>query len=104
MERHFSAFAGAVALAVIVLPVVVRTTEDMLSARCRTFAARGRPMRRSALPKLARHHDDHAEVAYRAAAAGMTTGVLLAVARVPPARRRPCSVTALNEPVLERRT
>ncbi len=37
---HFSAIAGAVALAVIVIPVVVRTTEDMLTAGARTRCAK----------------------------------------------------------------
>ena len=39
---HFSGWAGAVALAIIVIPVVVRTTEDMLPW-CRTSCARPRP-------------------------------------------------------------
>jgi phosphate transport system permease protein len=39
---HFSGYAGAVALAVLVIPVVVRTTEDMLRW-CRTRCARRRP-------------------------------------------------------------
>ena len=40
---HFSGWAGAVALAVIVIPVVVRTTEDMLLCWCRIRCARPRP-------------------------------------------------------------
>ena len=44
---HFSGWAGAVALAVIVIPVVVRTTEDMLTAGAE-HAARGRRLDRPA--------------------------------------------------------
>jgi phosphate transport system permease protein len=85
---HFSGFAGAVALAVIVVPVVVRTTEDMLLLV-------PDPLREAAtalgLPRayVIRH------VAYRAARAGMVTGVLLAVARVS-GETAPLLFTALN--------
>src|SRR6266480_2627892 len=72
---HFSGLAGAVALAVIVIPVVVRTTEDMLmlvpNQLREAAAALGTP-RAVVISK----------VCYRAAKAGMVTGVLLAVARV----------------------
>lgn len=72
---HFSAWAGAVALAIIVIPVVVRTTEDMLllvpTALREASAALGVPQW-----LVIRH------VAYRAARAGITTGVLLAIARI----------------------
>src|SRR5688572_13369042 len=72
---HFSGIAGAVALAVIVIPVVVRTTEDMLILvpdQLREAAASiGLP--RSLMIM---------RVAYRAAQAGIITGVLLAIARV----------------------
>jgi phosphate transport system permease protein len=71
----FSGFAGAIALAVIVIPVVVRTTEDMLllvpNPVREAASALGLP--RSLVIK---------RVAYRAARAGMITGVLLATARV----------------------
>src|SRR3990170_6292551 len=72
---HFSAWAGAVALAIIVIPVVVRTTEDMLLLVPNTLreasAALGLP--RALMIK---------NVAYRAARAGIVTGVLLAIARI----------------------
>lgn len=71
----FSGIAGVIALAVIVIPVVVRTTEDMLllvpNPVREAAAALGMP--RSLVIK---------RVAYRAARAGMITGVLLATARV----------------------
>jgi phosphate transport system permease protein len=72
---HFSALAGGIALAVIALPVVVRTTEDMLNlvpgGLREAAAALGMP--RSLIIQ---------RVAYRAARAGLVTGVLLAVARI----------------------
>ena len=72
---HFSAYAGGVALAVIVMPVVVRTTEDMLvlvpNQLREAAAALGMP--RAYII---------ARVCYRAAKAGMITGVLLAIARI----------------------
>ncbi|ABE61525.1 phosphate ABC transporter membrane protein 2, PhoT family [Nitrobacter hamburgensis X14] len=71
----FSALAGSLALAVIVIPVVVRTTEDMLNlvpnSLCEAASALGLP--RSLVIK---------RIAYRAARAGLITGVLLATARV----------------------
>ena len=72
---HFSAFAGAVALAVIVIPVVVRTTEDMLLLV-------PDQMREAASAIGAPRWFVIRKVAYRAAQAGMMTGVLLAVARI----------------------
>jgi phosphate transport system permease protein len=73
--HHFSAWAGGVALAILVIPVVVRTTEDMLLLVPNTLreatAALGAPRW-----KMIAH------VAYRAARAGILTGVLLAVARI----------------------
>jgi phosphate transport system permease protein len=85
---HFSGLAGAVALAVIVMPVVVRTTEDMLllvpNQLREAAAALGTP-RAMVIGK----------VCYRAAKAGMITGVLLAVARVS-GETAPLLFTALN--------
>ena len=85
---HFSAIAGAVALAVIVVPVVVRTTEDMLLLVPNQLreAASALGMPRAFVV---------AKVAYRAARAGMITGVLLAVARVS-GETAPLLFTALN--------
>jgi phosphate transport system permease protein len=85
---HFSAWAGAVALAVIVVPVVIRTTEDMLLLV-------PNPLREAAaalgLPRayVIRH------VAYRAAKAGIVTGVLLSIARIS-GETAPLLFTALN--------
>jgi phosphate transport system permease protein len=85
---HFSGYAGAVALAVIVMPVVVRTTEDMLilvpNQLREAASALGTP-RAMVISK----------VCYRAAKAGMITGVLLAVARVS-GETAPLLFTALN--------
>jgi phosphate transport system permease protein len=85
---HFSGWAGAVALAVIVVPVVVRTTEDMLTLVPDTLreatASIGLP--RSLMIT---------RVAYRAARAGMITGVLLAIARIS-GETAPLLFTALN--------
>jgi phosphate transport system permease protein len=85
---HFSAFAGALALAVIVMPVVIRTTEDMLllvpNALREAAAALGMPR-----AYIIRH------VAYRAAKAGIVTGVLLAIARIS-GETAPLLFTALN--------
>jgi phosphate transport system permease protein len=85
---HFSGWAGAVALAVIVLPVVVRTTEDMLVLVPDTLreAAASIGLPRSLMIR---------RVAYRAARAGMVTGVLLAIARVS-GETAPLLFTALN--------
>lgn len=86
--KHFSAWAGACALAIIVVPVVVRTTEDMLSlvpASLREAAtALGAPQWKVVV-----------QVIYRAAMQGMMTGVMLAVARVS-GETAPLLFTALN--------
>jgi phosphate transport system permease protein len=85
---HFSALAGAMALAVIVLPVVVRTTEDMLllvpDSLREAASALGLP-RSIVIGKIA----------YRAARAGLITGVLLAIARIS-GETAPLLFTALN--------
>jgi phosphate transport system permease protein len=85
---HFSGLAGAVALAILVIPVVVRTTEDMLLLV-------PNPLREAAaalgLPRAVVIR----RVCYRAAQAGMVTGVLLAVARIT-GETAPLLFTALN--------
>jgi len=85
---HFSGWAGAVALALIVIPVVVRTTEDMLSLVPKELresaTALGLP-----LAHVIRY------VSYRAARAGIITGVLLAIARIS-GETAPLLFTALN--------
>ena len=85
---HFSAWAGSVALSVIALPVVVRTTEDMLKlvpTGLREAAAGLGASRRLVITS----------VAYRAARNGMITGVLLAVARIA-GETAPLLFTSLN--------
>ncbi len=72
---HFSGYAGAVALAVIVIPVVVRTTEDMLLLVPNSLREAAIALGLSRAVVIQR-------VSYRAARAGMLTGVLLAVARI----------------------
>jgi phosphate transport system permease protein len=73
--RGFSAIAGALALAVIVIPVVLRTTEDMLALVPNPLreAASALGLPRSLVIK---------RISYRAARSGLITGVLLATARV----------------------
>jgi phosphate transport system permease protein len=72
---HFSGLAGAVALAVLVVPVVVRTTEDMLLLVPRELreAASALGMPRAYVIS---------KVSYRAVRAGIITGILLAIARI----------------------
>ncbi|HEX6977869.1 MAG TPA: phosphate ABC transporter permease PstA [Alphaproteobacteria bacterium] len=86
--RHFSGWAGAMALAIIVIPIVLRTTEDMLTlvpgGLREAAAALGTPKWRVVTM-----------VSYRAAAQGMVTGVMLAVARIS-GETAPLLFTALN--------
>ena len=85
---HFSALAGSLALAIIVIPIVTRTTEDML------LLVPG-PLREAATAMgLPRAHVI-TKVAYKSARAGIITGVLLAVARVS-GETAPLLFTALN--------
>jgi phosphate transport system permease protein len=85
---HYSGIAGAAALAIIVIPVVVRTTENMLLLVPNTLreaaAALGTP--RAFIIRT---------VTWRAARAGIVTGVLLAVARIS-GETAPLLFTALN--------
>jgi phosphate transport system permease protein len=85
---HFSGIAGAVVLAVLVIPVMVRTTEDMLTLVPDTLreAAASIGLPRSLMIRW---------VAYRAARAGIITGLLLAVARIS-GETAPLLFTALN--------
>jgi phosphate transport system permease protein len=85
---HFSGLAGALALAVIVVPVVVRTTEDML------LLVPG-PLREAATALGLPRSYVITRIAYRAARAGLITGVLLAVARIS-GETAPLLFTALN--------
>jgi phosphate transport system permease protein len=85
---HFSGVAGAIALTIIVIPVVVRTTENMLllvpNGLREAAAALGAP--RSSVIRA---------VTWRAARAGIVTGVLLAIARIS-GETAPLLFTALN--------
>jgi phosphate transport system permease protein len=85
---NFSAWAGAVALAIIVLPVVVRTTEDML----RLVPV---SLREAAVALGAPQWKVIVTVIYRAALQGMLTGIMLAVARIA-GETAPLLFTALN--------
>jgi phosphate transport system permease protein len=85
---HFSAWAGAAALAIIVVPVVVRTTEDMLTLVPNT-------LREAATALGAPKWKVVVMVAYRAAMQGMLTGVMLAIARIA-GETAPLLFTALN--------
>src|SRR5437016_3451294 len=85
---HFSGLAGAVALAVIVVPVVVRTTEDMLILVPKELREAAAALGFPRALVIAR-------ICYRAARAGMVTGVLLAIARIS-GETAPLLFTALN--------
>jgi phosphate transport system permease protein len=85
---HFSGWAGAVALAVIVIPVVVRTTEDMLMLVPDTLREAAASIGLPRAYMIVR-------IAYRAARAGIITGILLAVARIS-GETAPLLFTALN--------
>jgi phosphate transport system permease protein len=85
---HFSGLAGGVALAVIVIPVVVRTTEDMLTLVPNSLREAATSI---GLPRSM----SITRICYRAARAGMVTGVLLAVARIS-GETAPLLFTALN--------
>jgi phosphate transport system permease protein len=84
----YSAIAGALALAVIVIPVVVRTTENMLLLIPNT-------LREAAVALGAPRALVIRQVTWRAAQAGIVTGVLLAVARIS-GETAPLLFTALN--------
>ena len=85
---HFSGISGAVSLAVLVIPIVVRTTENMLLLVPNQLREAASAI---GLPRslVIRH------VAYKAAMAGMITGVLLAIARIS-GETAPLLFTALN--------
>lgn len=87
---NFSGWAGAVSLAIIMLPVVSRTTEEMLKLV-------PHELREAALALGSPYWKIMTHVIYRAAAAGMITGILLAVARVA-GETAPLLFTALNSP------
>jgi len=86
--KHFSGWAGSIALGLLVIPVVVRTTDDMLklvpSSLREAAAALGCPTWKMIM-----------QVTYRAARTGIVTGILLAVARVS-GETAPLLFTSLN--------
>ena len=101
--KHFSAFAGGVALALIMIPIVARTTEEMLKLVPHS-------MREGALALGAPQWRVTLGVILPAAAPGIATGAMLAIARVSGetapllftafgSRFFPESVNALNEPI-----
>jgi phosphate transport system permease protein len=85
---HFSAWAGGTALAILVVPVVVRTTEDMLNLVPNS-------LREAATALGAPKWKVIVMVAYRAAVQGMLTGVMLGIARIA-GETAPLLFTALN--------
>ena len=88
--RQFSGYAGAAALAILMLPVVTRTTEDILKLVPNT-------LRESALALAAPMWKVTLEIVFRAGKSGLMTGVLLAVARIS-GETAPLLFTALNSP------
>ena len=85
---HFSAWAGSMALAIIVIPVVVRTTENMLGLVPDS-------LREAAIALGTPRWKVIRSVCYRAARQGILTGIMLAVARVT-GETAPLLFTALN--------
>jgi phosphate transport system permease protein len=91
MPMHgFSGLAGSVALAILMVPVVIRTTEEILLLVPDS-------LREAALALGAPYWKVIFRICYRRAVAGMTTGILLAVARVS-GETAPLLFTALNSP------
>ena len=86
--RHFSGWAGVIALALIVIPVVIRTTENML-------VLVPPALREAAYALGAPKWKVITRITLRAARAGVVTGVLLAVARIA-GETAPLLFTALN--------
>jgi phosphate transport system permease protein len=86
--RHFSGWAGAFALAIIVIPVVVRTTDDMLQLVPNS-------LREAAVALGCPQWKMITSICYRAVRAGIGTGVLLAIARIS-GETAPLLFTALN--------
>lgn len=87
-QGHFSGYAGALALAIILLPVIVRTSDEAL----RLVPA---PMREAGLALGLPHWRVTSKVLMRAASAGIITGLLLGIARIS-GETAPLLFTALN--------
>jgi len=85
---HFSGWAGAIALGIIMIPTVLRTTENMLSLIPWT-------LREAAFALGAPYYKVIIQVVYRGAATGILTGIILAIARVT-GEAAPLLFTAFN--------
>ncbi len=85
---HFSGWAGSLALSLIVIPVVVRTTENMMSLVPST-------LREAAAALGAPYWKVIVNIVYKSARTGIITGLLLAVARIS-GETAPLLFTALN--------
>lgn len=86
---HFSAVAGSVALAVLMIPIIVRTTDEMLSLV-------GNDMREAAIALGAPHSNVITKITWRAARSGILTGILIGLARIS-GETAPLLFTALND-------
>jgi len=87
---HFSGIAGSVSLSIIMIPVIARTTEDMLRLVPSS-------LRESALAVGTPYWKLTLSILFRAAKSGMVTGIILAIARVS-GETAPLLFTALNSP------
>jgi phosphate transport system permease protein len=85
---HFSALAGSVALAVLMIPIIVRTTDEMLSLV-------GNDLREAAIALGAPNSHVITKITWRAARAGILTGILVGLARIT-GETAPLLFTALN--------
>ncbi|GAB4300975.1 MAG: phosphate ABC transporter permease PstA [Myxococcota bacterium] len=88
--KNFSGYAGALSLAIIMLPVVARTTEDILNLVPNN-------LRESALALGAPKWKVTLDIVFRAAKSGLITGIMLAIARIS-GETAPLLLTALNSP------
>jgi phosphate transport system permease protein len=93
--HRFSGYAGAAALAILMLPVVTKTTEDILKLVPNT-------LRESALALAAPRWKVTLGVIFRAGKSGLITGILLAIARIS-GETAPLLFTALNSPYWPRK-
>lgn len=89
-QRHFSALAGGFALAIIMIPIVTRTTEEMMRLV-------PNDLREGALALGAPHWKTTLQVLFPAAASGVITGIMLAVARAA-GEAAPMIFTAFGNP------
>lgn len=90
---HFSAWAGAVALAIIMIPIVLRTTDDMLQLVPSS-------LREAAFALGASKSKVIISIVYRGAKTGILTGILLAIARIA-GETAPLLFTSFNDNFLE---